>query len=60
MEIDHTYSPTPSAESVRIGLTISKIGNWEIKYVGVPISLLHAEVIGNPYVYPPETEKLEK
>ena len=59
-KIDDTYSPTPSAESVRIGLTIALIGNWKIKFADVSTAFLHADVIGNPYVYPPETEKLDK
>ena len=58
-EIDDTYSPTPSAESVRIGLTLALIGNWKIKFADVSTAFLHADVIGNPYVYPPETECLE-
>ena len=57
-KIDDTYSPTPSAESVRTCLTLSIIGNWTIKFSDVQTAFLHAEVIGNPYVYPPETEKL--
>merc|ERR1711915_217561 len=56
-QIDDTYSPTPSAELVRICLTIAVIGNWVIKFADVSTAFLHADVIGNPYVYPPEKEK---
>merc|ERR1711915_262850 len=47
------------AESVRICLTIAVIGNWVIKFADVSTAFLHADVIGNPYVYPPETENME-
>ena len=58
-KIEDTYSPTPSAESVRICLTLAQIGKWRIKFSDVSTAFLHADVIGNPYVYPPETERLE-
>ena len=57
-EVDDTYSPTPTVESVRICLTISVICEWIIKFTDVSTAFLHADVIGNKYVYPPETENL--
>ena len=48
----------PSAESVRICLTFSVICDWDIKLTDVSTAFLHADVIGNPYVFPPETEGL--
>ena len=57
-EVDDTYSPTPTAESVRICLTISVICDWAIKLTDVSTAFLHANVIGHKYVYPPETENL--
>ena len=57
-EVDDTYSPTPTAESVRICLTIAVMRDWVIKFTDVSTAFLHAAVIGNIYVYPPETENL--
>ena len=57
--VDDTYSPTPTAESVRICLTVAVYRGWIIKFTDVPTAFLHANVIGNPYVFPPETENLE-
>ena len=56
--VDDTYSPTPSAESVRLCLTFGVYRNWVIKFTDVSTAFLHADVIGNPYVYPPDTENL--
>ena len=38
----------------------AKFGNLETKFAGEPTAFLHSSEIGNPYVYPPETENLEK
>ena len=52
------HSPTPTAASVRLLLTIAVHKNWAIKFTDVSTAFLHAVVIGNPYVYPPDTDKL--
>ena len=57
-KVDDTYLPTPTAESVRLCLTIAVHRNWAIKFTDVSTAFLHADVIGNPYVYPPDTENL--
>ena len=58
-EIDNTYSPTPTAESVRLCLTLAILCDWIIKFTDVSTAFLHAEVIGTPYVFAPETENLD-
>ena len=57
-QVDDTYSPTPTAESVRTCLTLAVARNWIIKFTDVSTAFLHANVIGNKYVYPPESENL--
>ena len=54
-KVDDTYSPTPSPESVRLCLTLSIICDWEIKLSDVSTAFLHADTLGIPYVYPPDT-----
>ena len=58
-ECDDTYSPTPMAESIRLVITLAVSNNWDIRFTDVSTAFLHADVIGNPYVYPPETENLD-
>ena len=58
-EVDDTYSPTPTAESVRTCLTIAVKMGWDIKFTDVSTAFLHAPVEGNKYVHPPPTEGLD-
>ena len=58
-KVDDTYSPTPSPESVRLCLSLSIICDWEIKFSDVSTAFLHADTLGIPYVYPPDTEQLQ-
>ena len=45
--------------TVRLCLSLSIICNWEIKFSDVSAAFLHADTLGIPYVYPPDTEKLQ-
>ena len=58
-ECDDTYSPTPMAESIRLVITLAVSNNWDIRFTDVSTAFLHADVIGNPYIYSPEKENLE-
>ena len=58
-ECDDTYSPTPMSESIRLIITLSVLNDWDIRFTDVSTAFLHADVIGNPYIFPPETEKLD-
>ena len=58
-ECDDTYSPTPMSESIRLIITLSVLNDWDIRFTDVSTAFLHADVIGNPYVSPPETEGLD-
>ena len=58
-ECDDTYSPTPMAESIRLVITLAISNHWDIRFTDVSTAFLHADVIGNPYIYPPETENLD-
>ena len=58
-ECDDTYSPTPMSESIRLLIVLSVMNGWDIRFTDVSTAFLHADVIGNPYVFPPETEGLD-
>ena len=58
-KVNDTYSPTPSPESVRLCLALIIICDWDIKFPDVSTAFLHADTLGIPYVYPPDTEKLQ-
>ena len=58
-EVDDTYSPTPTAESVRTCLTLAVKMNWDIRFTDVSTAFLHVAVEGNKYVHPPSTEGLD-
>ena len=58
-ECDDTYSPTPMSESIRLIISLAVINNWDIKFTDVSTAFLHADVIGHPYVFPPDTEGME-
>ncbi len=52
--VDDTYSSTLAAGSVRIFLTLAVNRDWIIKFTDESTSFLHAGVVGNPYLFPPD------